>query len=90
MQQGSRGAVVKSSYPVGSSHELPTSISRNLKYPTRKYLYTSKDTWLGAKQDLCCCGSVYNLTMDPLEKYDMFFNGAVSSRLPTTSRVGSR
>jgi arylsulfatase A-like enzyme len=50
-----------------------------------KYLYTSKDTWLGPKQDLGCCGSVYNLTMDPFEKYDMTFNGAVSSRLPTTS-----
>jgi hypothetical protein len=50
-----------------------------------KYLYTSKDTWLGAKQDLGCCGSTYNLTMDPFEKYDMTFNGAVSSRLPTTS-----
>ena len=26
-----------------------------------------------------------NLTMDPYEKYDMTFNGAVSTRLPTTS-----
>ncbi len=50
-----------------------------------KYLYTSKDTWLGARQDLGCCGSVYNLTMDPFEKYDMTFNGAVATRLPTTS-----
>jgi len=50
-----------------------------------KALYTSKDTWLGAKQDLGCCPSVYNLTMDPFEKYDMLFNGAVSTRLPTTS-----
>ena len=50
-----------------------------------KYLYTSKDTWLGAEQDLGCCGSLYNLTMDPYEKYDMLFNGAVSTRLPTTS-----
>lgn len=50
-----------------------------------KYLYTSKDTWLGPEQDLGCCGSVYNLTMDPFEKYDMMFNCAVSTRLPTTS-----
>ena len=50
-----------------------------------KDLYTSKDTWLGAEQDLGCCGSLYNLTMDPYEKYDMLFNGAVSTRLPTTS-----
>ena len=50
-----------------------------------KYLYTSKDTWLGAQQNLGCCGSVYNLTMDPYEKYDMLFNGAAPTRLPTTS-----
>ena len=28
---------------------------------------------------------IYNLTMDPFEKYDMTFNGAVSSRMPTHS-----
>jgi hypothetical protein len=50
-----------------------------------KYLYTSKDTWLGPKQDLGAIGSIYCLTMDPYEKYDMTFNGAVSTRLPTTS-----
>ena len=48
-------------------------------------MYTSKDTWLGAKQELGCCGPMYNLTMDPFDKYDMLFNGAVSTRLPTTS-----
>ncbi len=50
-----------------------------------KYLYTSKDTWLGPKQDLGAIGSIYCLTMDPYEKYDMTFNGAVSTRTPTTS-----
>jgi len=30
-------------------------------------------------------GAVYNLTMDPFEKYDMTFNGAVSSRMPQNS-----
>jgi arylsulfatase A-like enzyme len=50
-----------------------------------KYLYTAKDTWLGPEQNLGCCGSLYNLTMDPFEKYDMLFNGAVSTRMPTTS-----
>ena len=25
---------------------------------------------------------LYNLTMDPFEKYDMTFNGAVSTRTP--------
>jgi hypothetical protein len=29
--------------------------------------------------------SIYNLTMDPFEKYDMTFNGAVSTRNPTSS-----
>ena len=50
-----------------------------------KYLYTSKDTWLGPQQNLGAIGSAYNLTMDPFEKYDMTFNGAVSTRTSTTS-----
>ena len=45
-----------------------------------KYLYTAKDTWLGPTQNLGAIGSTYNLTMDPFEKYDMTFNGAVSTR----------
>ena len=28
---------------------------------------------------------LYNLTMDPFEKYDMCFNGAMASRFPKTS-----
>ena len=44
-----------------------------------KYLYTAKDTWLGPLANLGAIGSTYNLTMDPFEKYDMTFNGAVSS-----------
>ena len=50
-----------------------------------KYLWTSKDTWLGPDQNLGAIGSTYNLTMDPYEKYDMTFNGAVSTRSSTTS-----
>jgi arylsulfatase A-like enzyme len=50
-----------------------------------KYLYTAKDTWLGPKEDLGAIGSCYNLTMDPYEKYDMTFNGAMSTRYPTAS-----
>jgi arylsulfatase A-like enzyme len=50
-----------------------------------KYLWTAKDTWLGPEQTLGGIGAVYNLTMDPYEKYDMAFNGAVSNRMPTTS-----
>ncbi len=50
-----------------------------------KYLYTAKDTWLGPEQNLGSIGSLYNLTMDPYEKYDMIFNGAAPTRMPTTS-----
>ena len=50
-----------------------------------KTLYTSKDTWLGPELNLGAIGSIYNLTMDPYEKYDMTFNGAVATRNPTTS-----
>jgi arylsulfatase len=50
-----------------------------------KYLWTAKDTWLGSEQDLGATGAVYNLTMDPFEKYDMLFNGAVPARLPQPS-----
>jgi hypothetical protein len=50
-----------------------------------KYLFTSKDTWLGPELNLGAIGATYNLTMDPYEKYDMTFNGAVSVRNPTTS-----
>jgi arylsulfatase A-like enzyme len=50
-----------------------------------KYLWTAKDTWLGSEQNLGAIGAAYNLTMDPFEKYDMVFNGAVASRLAQTS-----
>jgi arylsulfatase A-like enzyme len=50
-----------------------------------KYLWTAKDTWLGPEQNLGAIGAIYNLTMDPFEKYDMTFNGAVPNRMPTTS-----
>ena len=30
-------------------------------------------------------GALYNLTMDPYEKYDMIFNGAAPARVLTTS-----
>jgi len=50
-----------------------------------KYLWTAKDTWLGPTQNLGAIGSIYNLTMDPYEKYDMTFPGALSTRLATTS-----
>jgi hypothetical protein len=36
-----------------------------------KYTYTAKDTCLGPQQFLGSIGAIYNLTMDPYEKYDM-------------------
>jgi arylsulfatase len=50
-----------------------------------KYLYTAKDSWLGSEADLGAIGSMYNLTMDPYEKYDMTFNGAAPYRVLSTS-----
>ena len=50
-----------------------------------KYMVTAKDTWLGPTLNLGGIGAVYNLTMDPYEKYDMTFNGAVATRSTTTS-----
>ncbi len=47
-----------------------------------KMLYSSKDTWLGPTLNLGAIGSTYNLTMDPYEKYDMTFNGAVVHAQP--------
>jgi arylsulfatase A-like enzyme len=50
-----------------------------------KYMFTAKDTWLGPTEKLGGLGSLYNLTMDPYEKYDMVFNGAASARFPKSS-----
>lgn len=50
-----------------------------------KYLFTAKDSWLGSKADLGSIGALYNLTMDPYEKYDMIFNGAAPARVITSS-----
>jgi arylsulfatase len=50
-----------------------------------KYMWTAKDSWLGANANLGSIGALYNLTMDPYEKYDMIFNGAAPSRVLTTS-----
>ena len=50
-----------------------------------KYLYTAKDSWLGATANLGAIGAIYNLTMDPYEKYDMVFNGAAPTRVLSTS-----
>lgn len=50
-----------------------------------KYLYTTKDSWLGSEANLGSIGALYNLTMDPYEKYDMIFNGAAPTRVLSSS-----
>jgi arylsulfatase len=50
-----------------------------------KYMWTAKDSWLGVEANLGSIGALYNLTMDPYEKYDMVFNGAAPARVLTTS-----
>jgi arylsulfatase A-like enzyme len=50
-----------------------------------KFLWTAKDSWLGPDQNLGSIPAVYNLTMDPYEKYDMVFNGAAPMRLASSS-----
>ena len=50
-----------------------------------KMLYTARDSWLGAEANLGSIPALYNLTMDPYEKYDMIFNGAAPARVLTTS-----
>ncbi|MBV8240299.1 MAG: sulfatase-like hydrolase/transferase [Hyphomicrobiales bacterium] len=50
-----------------------------------KLLYTAKDSWLNATANLGAMGALYNLTMDPFEKYDMIFNGAAPARTLTSS-----
>jgi arylsulfatase len=41
-----------------------------------KFVWTAKDSWLGPSQSLGSVPALYNLTMDPFERYDMIFNGA--------------
>jgi arylsulfatase A-like enzyme len=50
-----------------------------------KYVYTAKDTWLGPTLEAGGIAAIYNLTMDPFEKYDMTFNGAMAARFPKNS-----
>src|SRR5271163_5018468 len=42
-------------------------------------------TWLGSEANLGSIGAIYNLTMDPFEKYDMTFNGAAPTRVLSSS-----
>jgi arylsulfatase len=50
-----------------------------------KFMWTAKESWLGPTMNLGSVPAVYNLTMDPYEKYDMVFNGAAPTRGTTTS-----
>jgi arylsulfatase len=40
---------------------------------------------MGPELNMGAVPSIYNLTMDPFEKYDMTFNGATPTRNPTSS-----
>jgi arylsulfatase len=51
-----------------------------------KAVYTAKDTWLGPTMNLGGIPAIYNLTMDPYEKYDMTFNGAMAAHQPQNSQ----
>jgi len=53
-----------------------------------KAIYTAKDTWLGQTQNVGGLPALYNLTMDPFEKYDMFFNGATATRVDFKTSPG--
>src|SRR6516165_7059351 len=46
---------------------------------------SAKDSWVGATANLGSIGALYNLTMDPYEKYDMIFNGAAPTRTLSSS-----
>jgi arylsulfatase len=50
-----------------------------------KFMWTAKESWLGPSMNLGSVPAVYNLTMDPYEKYDMIFNGEAPTRGTTTS-----
>ena len=50
-----------------------------------KFMWTAKDAWLGPDQNVGSIPSLYNLTMDPYEKYDMIFNGAAPYRALSSS-----
>jgi arylsulfatase len=60
----------------------PTNPDVNIAW---KYVYTAKDTWLGPTLNAGGIAALYNLTMDPFEKYDMIFNGAMAARFPKNS-----
>ncbi len=50
-----------------------------------KFMWTAKESWLGPTMNTGSIPAVYNLTMDPYEKYDMVFNGAAPTRGTTNS-----
>lgn len=76
-------------YVDGESFEAVRVDVRDPKQPwlniAWKYVYTARDSWLGVQAPLGAIGALYNLTMDPYEKYDMVFNGAAPTRVLTSS-----
>jgi hypothetical protein len=70
-----------------SARRAPTSamIPRTQTSTSRGNTPSRRRTWLGPVLPSGGIGALYNLTMDPFEKYDMVFNGAVATRSTTTS-----
>jgi arylsulfatase len=66
-------------FDIGGDPKEPTT---NIAW---KAVMTAKDSWLGPEQSLGSIPAMYNLTMDPYEKYDMIFNGAAPTRMMSTS-----
>ncbi len=70
-------------------HAIRVDMSGDSKEPwvniAWKFVWTAKDSWLGPNQNLGSIPALYNLTMDPYEKYDMIFNGAAPMRALSTS-----
>jgi arylsulfatase len=53
-----------------------------------KFVWTAKDSWLGPNLDLGAIPAVFNLSMDPFERYDMVFNGAMGAFHGMQSSIG--
>jgi arylsulfatase A-like enzyme len=70
-------------------HAIRTDLGGDPKEPwlniAWKFIWTAKDSWLGPTENTGSIPAVYNLTMDPYEKYDMIFNGAAPMRALSTS-----
>ncbi len=58
-----------------------------LRVQQYKFLFTTKDTWLGTAMPLVT-PAVFNLQWDPREQYDILFNGAAPTQGTMTTSPG--